>query len=109
MLVRVDVSTPYGKKVKAAFHAEKLPYTAITDKSARFITFRGAGEMKPSEWTAALSRHKAGTMPAGAQVRTTLKPAVQNSAVQGGQQPAYQYTFLRIRQDQRDETASISR
>ena len=100
MLVRVDVSTPYGKKVKKAFRADKLPYTAITDKSAQFITFRGAGEMKPSEWTAALSRHKAGKLAAGTvKPRTAFKPAVQSDAqvVQPyvGQpvQPSYQFSF----------------
>lgn len=75
-LCRVDVSTPYGKKVKEAFRADKLPYTAITDKSAQYITFRGGGAMKPSDWTAALSKHKEGEIVG--KVRVTQKPVTQS-------------------------------
>ncbi|MCA9212390.1 MAG: thioredoxin family protein [Planctomycetales bacterium] len=89
LLVRVDVSTPYGQKVQEAFRADKLPYTAITDKSAKYITFRGAGSMKPSEWVAALSRHKAG------EVRhATTKPSSKSdgeAASSTNYQPVYQY------------------
>ena len=53
-LCRVDVTTAYGKRVAAAFGVKELPYTAVTDHSARFITFRRAGKMSSVEWTQAL-------------------------------------------------------
>jgi hypothetical protein len=83
-LCRVDVSTPYGKKVKEAFRANELPYTAITDKSAQFITFRGGGDMQPNDWTAALSKHKEGQIVG--QVRVSNK----QQAVRSNEQPTYQ-------------------
>jgi len=75
LLCRVDVTTPYGKKVAEAFHAKKFPYTAITDKSATYITFRGAGNMKPNDWNEALDEHKEGEMPERV---VTFKPATQS-------------------------------
>jgi hypothetical protein len=59
-LCRVDVNTPYGKKVAEAFKVTKLPYTAITDKTAKYITFRGAGPMSREQWTEALETRKNG-------------------------------------------------
>jgi hypothetical protein len=60
LLCRVDVSTPYGKRVAAALRAEQFPYTVITDKTATFITFRQGGKMSSEEWNAKLESHKMG-------------------------------------------------
>ena len=59
-LCRVDVKTAYGKRVAKAFGVTKLPYTAITDKTAKYITFRGAGPMSTEQWTKTLETRKRG-------------------------------------------------
>ncbi len=48
-LCRMDVNTAYGKKVAAAFGATDFPFTAITDKSAKFITYRGDGNLSTEQ------------------------------------------------------------
>ncbi|MDG2380924.1 MAG: hypothetical protein P8N76_04565 [Pirellulaceae bacterium] len=55
-LCRVDASTAYGKRVAAAFGAKSLPYTAVTDRSARYITYRRAGKMSADQWAQALGQ-----------------------------------------------------
>lgn len=55
-LCRVDASTPYGKRVAAAFGAKTLPYTAVTDRSARYITYRKSGKMSSDQWSQALGQ-----------------------------------------------------
>ena len=55
-LVRVDVSTDYGKRVAAAFGATKFPYTAVTDDCSKQIVFRKAGQMSETDWTLALAK-----------------------------------------------------
>ncbi|MCP4190708.1 MAG: hypothetical protein GY768_08775 [Planctomycetaceae bacterium] len=55
-LCRVDASTPYGKRVAAAFGAKTLPYTAVTDRAARYITYRRAGKMSADQWSRALGQ-----------------------------------------------------
>jgi hypothetical protein len=60
LLCRVDVTTPYGSKVAAAFGATEFPQTVITDKSASKIIFRKAGRLTNSEWTSTLISHKDG-------------------------------------------------
>jgi hypothetical protein len=59
-LCRVDVTTEYGKRVAEAFGAKTFPYTAITDKSTRYITFRSAGPMTSEQWTRTLQSRKQG-------------------------------------------------
>jgi hypothetical protein len=69
-LCRMDVTTDYGKRVAAAFGASKFPFTAITDKSARYITFQAAGAMSPEQWKETLNSRKDGYL-------VTTQPAVQ--------------------------------
>ena len=59
-LCRVDVTSPYGKRVADALGVTELPYTAITDKTAKFITFRSAGSMSPAHWAKTLNERKSG-------------------------------------------------
>jgi hypothetical protein len=54
-LCRVDASTPYGKRVAEAFGAERLPFTAITDRAVSQITYRKVGQMSSEQWTHALN------------------------------------------------------
>ena len=54
-LCRMDVNTPYGKRVAAAFGANKFPMTVITDKSAKFVTFRADGSIQADAWKQALA------------------------------------------------------
>lgn len=56
LLCKVDVSTAYGKKVADAFQAKDFPYAAITDKTASYIAFRGAGQMSQNEWKKAIEK-----------------------------------------------------
>lgn len=53
-LCRVDASTPYGKRVAEAFGASQLPYTAVTDRTVRYITYRKSGKMSADQWSRAL-------------------------------------------------------
>ncbi len=59
-LCRVDVTTPYGKRVADALGATELPYTAITDKTAKYITHRSAGQMSAEHWAKMLDERKSG-------------------------------------------------
>jgi hypothetical protein len=63
-LCRMDVTTDYGKRVAAAFGAKKFPFTAITDKSARYITFQAAGPMTSEQWQQTLSSRMEGPVTA---------------------------------------------
>ncbi len=54
-LCRVDASTPYGKRVAEAFGAKQLPFTAITDREVRQITYSKAGQMSSEQWTLAVT------------------------------------------------------
>ena len=54
-LCRVDASTPYGKRVAEAFGADRLPFTAVTDREVKQITYRKAGKMSSEQWTTALN------------------------------------------------------
>lgn len=81
-LCRVDVTTEYGKRVAKAFGANELPYTAITDKSAKFITFRKAGKMNAEQWASTMSETKDGA--------TTVTP-VENTTIDWSLIPAQPY------------------
>jgi hypothetical protein len=59
-LCRMDVTTDYGQRVAAAFGAKQFPFTAITDKSARYIMFRSAGPMSTEQWKQTLASRKNG-------------------------------------------------
>lgn len=54
-LCRVDASTPYGKRVAEAFGADRLPFTAITDREVKQITYRRVGKMSSDQWSTALT------------------------------------------------------
>ena len=72
-LCRVDVTTPYGKRVAEAIGVSELPYTAITDKTAKYITFRSAGQVSPENWSKTLNDRKDGerlVVPAGSTTET---------------------------------------
>jgi hypothetical protein len=70
LLCKIDVTTPYGKRVAAALRADRFPYTLITDKTATYITFRQAGKMSSEQWCLNLEMHKQGSakMPASGTV-----------------------------------------
>lgn len=59
-LCRMDINTPYGKRVAEAFGAKQFPFTAITDNSAQYITFRSAGAMSAENWAQTLEQRKKG-------------------------------------------------
>jgi hypothetical protein len=63
ILCRVDVSTPYGKKVADAFRATAFPYTAIIDNTASFVLARRSGAMTPADWSTLLVAHQTGQRP----------------------------------------------
>jgi hypothetical protein len=68
-LCRMDVTTEYGKRVASAFGAKQFPFTAITDKSARYITFQTNGGMSAERWEQTLTSRKDGNLV------TTTEPA----------------------------------
>jgi hypothetical protein len=70
-LCRVDVTTPYGKRVAEALSVRELPYTAITDKSAKYITYRAAGQVSPENWVETLNVRKSGER-VGVPARSTV-------------------------------------
>lgn len=80
-LCRIDVTTEYGKKVAKAFNATEFPYTACTDKTASFITFRGAGKMSVEGWKSVLKDHADGAV-ASAASHTTYKPVFENRTIE---------------------------
>lgn len=57
---RIDVGTPYGKKVAAAFHVKTFPHTVIIDKTASVQIYKKTGTFTAEQWRAALSDHKQG-------------------------------------------------
>jgi hypothetical protein len=59
-LCRMDVGTEYGKRVAAAFGAKEFPFTAITDKSANYITFETSGTMSSEQWEQTLTHRMDG-------------------------------------------------
>ena len=62
-LCRVDVTTPMGKKVAKSFGASRFPYTVITDKQARNIICRKAGNCTRLDWTSMLMTYRDGRKP----------------------------------------------
>ena len=68
-LCRMDVTTDYGKRVASAFGAKQFPFTAITDKSAQYITFQVNGAMSAEQWEQTLASRREGN------VVTTSQPA----------------------------------
>ena len=79
-LCRVDASTPYGKRVAEAFGAKQLPFTAITDRKVRQITYRKVGQMSPEQWASAVD----------GQTRTVQR---QSASVYYSSQPSYNRAF----------------
>jgi hypothetical protein len=62
-LCHVDVSTDYGRRVAAAFKADRFPYTAITDREGKWIVFEKTGGFTGDEWTATLAAYRRGERP----------------------------------------------
>ena len=62
-LCRVDVSSPYGRKVAAAFGATRFPFTAITDRSCSVLVYKKTGQFTMQEWVAMLVAHQRGDVP----------------------------------------------
>lgn len=65
-LCHVDATTPYGQKVAEAFDAPGLPFTAIIDKTGSRQIYRNAGTYTPEQWSATLTTHRKGEIPARA-------------------------------------------
>lgn len=72
-LCHVDVTTDYGKKVAAAFHAKEFPHVAIIDKTGSVVIFRKSGQVKADEWKEILTQNKSGER-SSAMTHVTLKP-----------------------------------
>ena len=66
-LCRMDVATPYGKRVAEAFGVTQYPFTAITDKTARYITYRSSGVPSADHWLATLETRQSGATPVAEQ------------------------------------------
>jgi hypothetical protein len=58
VLCRIDVSTPYGQQVAAAFRAKSFPNFAVIDKTGSRILARHQGELSESDWTTLLTAHE---------------------------------------------------
>jgi hypothetical protein len=80
-LCRMDVNTPYGKRVAEALKATQFPYLAITDKSTSYITFRGAGAMTADEWQHTLEAKQNGERPVAAATEATSGQRVEATKV----------------------------
>lgn len=72
-LCRMDVSTPYGKRVAEAFGASKFPFTAITDKTTRYVTYRSSENLTGDQWAQALESRKNGDTPVVAVEQSTQR------------------------------------
>ena len=57
-LCRVDVTTPYGRRVAAAFRAESFPHTVIIDHTGRWTLFKRTGRLNSTDWSATLARYQ---------------------------------------------------
>jgi hypothetical protein len=75
VLCRIDVSTPYGEKVAAAFHAQSFPQTAVIDNRGSVILARRQGTMTEADWTALLTTYETGR-------RRTISPPAMMSMPQ---------------------------
>jgi hypothetical protein len=61
---RIDVSTPYGRKVAEAFRASSFPTTVVIDKTASKIIARKNGYQSDSDWSNFLAAYQTGHAPA---------------------------------------------
>lgn len=86
-LCRMDVNTPYGKRVAEAFHVTKFPFTAITDKTTRYVTFRSSDPMNGDQWTQTLEAKKMGEAPVAT---TVAEPASRVQAAKAMAWPTFQ-------------------
>lgn len=59
-LCRIDASTEYGRRVARAFNANKLPLTAIIDKTGEWMVYVKAGDMNTSELNDVLAEWQQG-------------------------------------------------
>lgn len=69
-LCRIDVSTPYGKKVAQAFEVHSFPHTVIIDKTASVQIFKKTGALTAEQWQDALAGHKQGLRRVASLLRT---------------------------------------
>jgi len=60
VLCRLDVRTEHGKKMAAAFKAQRVPHTVVIDKSGRWQIFKKTGRLSDGEWTTTLAKHQRG-------------------------------------------------
>ncbi|MBW3597753.1 MAG: hypothetical protein KY475_10815 [Planctomycetes bacterium] len=60
VLCRIDVSTPYGKKMAAAFQAKSFPYTAVIDNTGSVILARRQGVLTEAAWNNLLITYQSG-------------------------------------------------
>jgi hypothetical protein len=67
---RIDVSTPYGRKVADAFRATSFPMTVVIDKTASTIIARKQGFQSAGDWTNFLTNYRTGQAPAFRPVTT---------------------------------------
>jgi hypothetical protein len=86
-LCHVDVSTEYGKKVAAAFHATQFPHTSIIDRTGSVVIYKKPGAVTETEWSAALAKYQAGERPTaqtsfyrGDSIMPTSYPVTTNSS-----------------------------
>lgn len=59
-LCRIDASTDGGKRIAEAYRATEFPYVAITDRYARRIVYRKAGQFTDRDWATMLVRYGEG-------------------------------------------------
>ena len=82
-LCRVDVTTPYGRKVAKAFGANRFPHVAIIDKTGSLVLYRKTGKIDAADWEATLTRYKSGERPKARPVThvtySPIEPAVYSS------------------------------
>lgn len=61
---RIDVSTEKGKEMAAKFGVTEFPYTAVIDKTGKWIVYSNAGRYSNSEWLTLLVTYAKETLPA---------------------------------------------
>lgn len=60
VLCHVDATTEYGNRVAGCFSVKQYPFTAIIDRTGKWIIYKNAGRMDDSDWVATLDKHKKG-------------------------------------------------
>ena len=63
-LCHVDVTTPYGEKVAAAFKTTEFPMTLIIDRTGKRIVYRKVGQISDEDWASTLQEYQEEDQPA---------------------------------------------